>query len=78
VVDNLNLALEDMTRTVRFGDHYYCGADEHEDRTHDCKNTPQDAISVTFRGNRVIYQFCSGQIRRGDDKDNCNQMDPIT
>lgn len=78
VVDNLNLALEDMTRTVRFGDHYYCGANDREDRANECELNPQDALSVTFEGDRVIYRLCEGEIRRGDDEEDCNDMQAIT
>ncbi len=87
VVDNLNLSLENMVRTVRFGSNYHCidgdsGGTFDLDEANDCSN-PEDAIAVSFRGNVIVYALCNGEIRRsetpsGEDDCDDNDMQPIT
>jgi len=59
VVDNLNLAIENMTRTIRFGGNYYCGESSNTSQTSDCSSGGSNSISITFEGVRVIYKWDS-------------------
>jgi hypothetical protein len=63
VVDNLNFAIEDVARTVRFGSYFYCGISSNLSAVNDC-STGGSAVSVTFKGSgcggpgcRVIYKW---------------------
>ena len=56
VVDNLNFAIEDMTRVVRFGGSHYCGISSSQTATQDCSGGGS-SLSVTFEGNRIIYRW---------------------
>ncbi len=65
VMDNLNLSLEAMTRTIRFGKDYHC------DITAGVSTSPRDcasgasSIAITdFNGNRVIYKLVGSRIAR--------------
>ena len=55
VVDNLNLSIENMTRTVRFGSNYYCGISSDISAVLNCNGG--DAHSVTFKGARIVYKL---------------------
>lgn len=56
VVDNLNLSIENMARSVRFGGSYYCGISSGLTSTSNCPNGG-DALSVTFDTSmRVVYR----------------------
>lgn len=69
VVDNLNLGIENMTRTIRFGSSYYCGVSSSISATSDCFNGG-NSVSVTFKGNRIIYKWngtINDPIQRSDD-----------
>lgn len=84
VVDNLNLSIENMVRTVRFGNNYHgfgeaCDDDDLED--------PQNCsvggygLAVQFEGDTVVYRFCEGtnDIRWSDNAESgCEDMSPIT
>ncbi len=84
VVDNLNLSIESMVRTIRFGNSYHgfgngCDDDDLED--------PQNCsvggygVATQFEGDTVVYRFCSTthDIRWSDDEESdCNDMIPIT
>lgn len=61
IVDNLNLSIENMARTIRFGDNYYCGTSLDLGATNDC-STGSDSVSVTFNGNRVVYRLSGTSI----------------
>jgi len=63
VVDNLNLAIEDMTRTIRFGNSYYCGVSSSLSSTNDCSGG-LDSVSVTFEGNRIIFRLNGNTIQK--------------
>jgi len=92
VVDNLNLSLENMVRTVRFGSNYHCidgdtGGTFDLDEANDCNNPGEDqgeGLAVTFQNNVIVYAFCDGAIKRSETpngEDNCNNtsiMQPIT
>ncbi len=69
VVDNLNLSIENMARTVRFGSSYYCGTILNQNdtlSTNDC-STGNSSISITFAGARVIYRLNGTAIQKSDD-----------
>ena len=82
VVDNLNLSIENLVRTVRFGEYYYCGADSGLSSVYDCPSG-NDTLSVTFQNVRKIYRLCGNQIKKSEDSTiaiNCNDtgMQAIT
>ena len=56
VVDNLNLSIENMARTARFGSNYYCGVSSITTATNNCP-PGGNALSVTFAGNRIVYKW---------------------
>lgn len=58
VVDNLNLSIENMARTVRFGSNYYCGSSSNIYATNNC-SAGGSSLSVTFEGKRIIYSWDS-------------------
>jgi prepilin-type N-terminal cleavage/methylation domain-containing protein len=67
VVDNLNLSIENMVRTIRFGDHYFCGLTTESDAVMDCDYpTGGNSISVTFKGVRTLYSLWGNQIKKSD------------
>ena len=65
VMDNMNLSLEAMTRTIRFGKDYHCDITVVPNTTpRDCASGA-DSIAVTdFSGNRVIYKKVGTRIAR--------------
>jgi len=68
VVDNLNLSIENMARTVRFGSNYYCGINSNINSVRDCNGGT--SLSVTFKGARVIYKWNGTEndpIRKSED-----------
>ncbi len=66
VVDNLDLALEDMTRTVRFGTHYRCGSGvpTNPETVGDCNNG--DWMAVLFNSRTVIYRLDNGVLKKSE------------
>lgn len=86
VVDNLNFSIENMVRTVRFGNDYHgfgggCDDDDLED-PQDC-SIGGDGLAVQFEGDTVVYRFCedTNDIRWSTDgESDCddNDMSPIT
>lgn len=57
-VDNVNFAMESMTRELRMGTRYYCGGDMNLGDVQDCtsQNSPGDIITFnTQAGKRVGY-----------------------
>ncbi len=60
VVDNLNLSIENMARTVRFGNNYYCGISSNFSSVKDCA-VGGTSLSITFEGNRIIYKWDGGE-----------------
>lgn len=81
VVDNLNLSIENMQRTVRFGGNYHCGSSGSLFSPQNCPNG-DSLLAVTFKNNLIVYKFCSDSksIRRSDitGETNCNNMTQIT
>lgn len=65
VMDNLNLSLEAMTRTIRFGKDYHCDINSGvQSSPRDCAGGA-DSIAVTdFSGNRVVYKKVGTRIAR--------------
>lgn len=67
VMDNLNLALENMARTVRFGTNYHCGNQTGNLSTpFDCPNG-DTFLAVKFEGQTVVYRKNGTSIERSDD-----------
>ncbi len=67
VVDNLNITIENMARTIRFGTKYHCGTGGSSlSEAKDCDDSGVDDafFAVTFDGNIVTYNLCSTQIKR--------------
>jgi type II secretory pathway pseudopilin PulG len=65
VVDNLNLSIENMARTIRFGTNYYCGISSDKDAVADCP-TGGNSVSVTFGGSKIAYRLKNSAIQRSD------------
>ena len=75
VVDNLNFAIEDMIRTVRFGDEYYCDSDPNgipfasQPPPVNC-SLGGSRIAVNFNDNTIVYRWRGGindPIEKSDD-----------
>lgn len=60
-IDNLNLSLEDITRTVRFGSNYHCdnsGSPDDLDEPQNCPNG-DNMLAITFNGEVIAYRLNS-------------------
>lgn len=68
VVDNLNLAVENMTRTIRFGSSYHCTNTGDLSAPRDCNGNPptDNFIAVTFNGTLIAYRLNGTAIQRSD------------
>jgi prepilin-type N-terminal cleavage/methylation domain-containing protein len=69
VVDNLNLAIENMARTVRFGGNYHCGNTGTLTSPQDCWGSGDTFLAVAFGGSTIIYRWNgteSDPIQRSD------------
>ena len=69
VVDNLNLSIENMVRTVRFGDNYHCDASDLPlDGPDDCDDNTDGSefLAVQFDGNTIIYRLCGTAIYKSE------------
>ncbi|MFZ2522398.1 MAG: type II secretion system protein [Minisyncoccia bacterium] len=67
VMDNLNLSLESMSRSIRFGKNYHCGNTGTLTTPLDCSNNTTGSSYITFLdmdGNQVIYTLFNGRIQR--------------
>ena len=64
VVDNLNIALESMTRTVRFGEDYQCGSGGAL-FPGNCSEGG-DTLKVNFDGDTIIYRLCGASIYKSE------------
>ena len=67
VMDNLNLTMESMTRTIRFGTNYHCGATIPPPTTSplDCGNPGSNTLTVrAVDGTQVTYSLSGGRIIR--------------
>ncbi|MHB1316870.1 MAG: PilW family protein [Minisyncoccota bacterium] len=64
-MDNLNFALESMSRTVRFGTNYYCGTtSSNPPPSNDCNvNTNNNSLSIrSSDGSLIVYSLSGGRI----------------
>ncbi len=71
VMDNLSFTLDTMTRTIRFGSTYHCGASGNLSLPKDCDGSSGDNNSLTVQdsdGNQVTFSLVTvagvGQIMR--------------
>ncbi len=65
VMDNLNLTLESMTRTIRFGTNYHCGTTTPTTTPLDCGGTGNSNLTVRAQGgSQVTYSLSGGRIMR--------------
>mgnify|MGYP001589208075 CR=1 FL=1 len=77
VVDNLNLSIENMARTVRFGNDYHCGDEDDLEEPQNCSNG-DTLLAVQFDGNTIVYRLCDTAIKRAVDEEDCDDMQAIT
>ncbi len=73
VMDNLNLTLETMTRTIRFGTNYHCGSSGVLTNPQDCTVTPSSNLTLRSEsGQTVTYSTStvSTRISRAISPDN--------
>lgn len=63
VVDTLNLALEDMARSIRFGTVYHCGSGGTLTEPENCTNG-DDFIAVNFEGATIVYRKNGNTIQK--------------
>lgn len=69
VVDNFNLAFENMIRTIRFGKDYQCGGG-----VGDC-SSGDTSITVDFKGDNITYRLNGNSIQK---KENNGDYEDIT
>ncbi|MFA6270590.1 MAG: type II secretion system protein [Candidatus Paceibacterota bacterium] len=66
VVDNFNLSIENMSRTVRFGNNYHCGVSGTISVPSSCPGG-DTFFAVTFNGSVVVYRLNGTAIQKSDD-----------
>lgn len=67
VMDNLNFALENMTRSMRVGVDYHCGAVGDLQSPRDCAIDGDSFIAFTDSdGDRLIYRLNNGRIEKSE------------
>lgn len=66
VMDNLNFALEGMTRTIRFGINYHCGSSGDLSRPRDCPSGDNSITVVASSGILTTYSFSDGRISKSE------------
>ena len=66
VMDNLNLSLEAMTRTIRFGSRYHCDITQGTglDTVRDCAGGASSIVILDSNGAQVVYRLDGGRIAR--------------
>ncbi len=67
VMDNLNLSLESMSRSIRFGKNYHCTNTGTLTSPLDCPNNTTGSNYFTFLdmdGNQVTYTLSAGKVQR--------------
>ncbi|TSC70377.1 MAG: Uncharacterized protein CEO12_401 [Parcubacteria group bacterium Gr01-1014_46] len=70
VMDNLNLSLESMTRTIRFGKDYHCDINSGSPSSPQNCSNGADSIAVTnSSGNTITFRLSNGRIIRNDGSD---------
>ena len=68
VMDNLNFALENMTRSMRVGLDYHCGQVGDLNTPRDCAISSESFIAFTnFGGQRTIFRLNNGNIEKSSD-----------
>lgn len=72
VMDNLNLSLESMTRTIRFGRNYHCDLNVSGTAPNNCASGASSMQLTNSGGSQVIYQLCTtgsnaGRVARSND-----------
>ncbi len=63
VVDNLNLSIEDMARTVRFGTNYHCGSGGTLTSPQNC-SVGDNFLAVNFNSSTVVFRLNNSRIER--------------
>jgi prepilin-type N-terminal cleavage/methylation domain-containing protein len=66
VVDNLNLTLENMVRTIRYGGTYHCSSGGTITNPQDCSGG-SDFLALNFQGATYIYKLEGGAIKFSKD-----------
>ena len=68
VMDNLNLALEDMARTVRFGTNHHCENTGTLSQPRNCSNNVSGSnfLAVNFKGQTIVYRRSGNTIQRSN------------
>ncbi|HPK13991.1 MAG TPA: type II secretion system protein [Candidatus Paceibacterota bacterium] len=77
-MDNVNFALESMTRSIRMGSKYYCGLPESLTQGKNCIDTPGTAISFLPQGTDpkpVSYKLASNN--NGNTIERCKEQDCV-
>jgi prepilin-type N-terminal cleavage/methylation domain-containing protein len=65
VMDNLNITLEGMTRTIRFGTNYHCGTTGDTTKPLDCGEPGNSTLTVkAVDGTQVKFSLVGGRIMR--------------
>ena len=68
VMDNLNFALENMTRNMRVGVDYHCGSIGNLNTPRDCAVDGDSFIAFTDSdGDRIIFRLNGGRIEKSED-----------
>ncbi len=63
-MDNLNFALESMSRTIRFGTNFYCGTTSDAFLVNDCDTGSTSLTVQDSNGARIVYSLSGGQIMK--------------
>lgn len=68
IVDNLNISIENMERTVRYGNSYHCGSSGSLTTPSDC-SAGDTLLAFGFQGDTIVYRLKPGgiTIQRSDD-----------
>lgn len=72
VVNNLNLAMESMTREIRVGQNYTCGRQTYEVPGVNCETSPRDSLSLLSKdgSTNIYYSYDSSdktiKVRKGN------------
>ncbi len=64
VMDNLNLSMESMTRTIRFGTNYHCGNSGNLSQPNDCSSGSSSLTVLSPTGAQTTFALSSGRITR--------------
>jgi hypothetical protein len=64
VMDNLNFAIDGMTRSIRFGQNYHCGSTGNLETPLDCSSGGSSLTVENSSGSVITYALSSGRISR--------------